>query len=244
MPSTAQTAEKPGKIIASIIRTRRAEMKIGQGELATMIGAHPQTLNKIERGEIDFSRFFPKIETALQMEQGALVLAGSGQHAPPMKPHHPVRATQSALDAPTARFNTLFSENADVPLYASNLTVGEGVMSITAEPVGRAPSPAMFAAVRGAYAVLVSTPTMIPAYEPGDTILVHPHLPAEDHKDVLLRCDLNGAPGADSILARLVSHTRTHWMVREHAATPKAKPRSVARKAYPHCHRVVGSFNR
>jgi DNA-binding XRE family transcriptional regulator len=248
MAPSAQATEKPGKIIANIIRTRRAEMKIGQGELAEMIGAHAQTMNKIERGEIDFSRFFSKIEEALQIEEGALVRAGSGRQVfvlhGNLSHRTAARATQEQLDAKFTRVNNTLSEATDLPLYASNSIAGEDFMTLSPEPISLTVRPTPLANVRGAYAVLVSTPTMIPAYEPGDTIWVHPHLPAEHHKDVLLRRDAEGKPGSESILGRLTGETSTHWLVREHNTRHKASPRRVAKKVYPHCHRTIGKLCR
>lgn len=57
---------------ANLIRAKRKELKIGQGELAKRVGAHPQMMNKIERGEVEHSRFFGPIEEILKLEKGTL----------------------------------------------------------------------------------------------------------------------------------------------------------------------------
>lgn len=47
------------------IKSRRKKQKLSQARLASEVGSHPQTVDKIERGLIRFSRFLPLIEQRL-----------------------------------------------------------------------------------------------------------------------------------------------------------------------------------
>jgi|SRR5262245_20148709 len=50
------------------IRQRRKQLGFSGQQLAKMVGCHLQTIDKIERGEIKFSRYLAPIYTALGIE--------------------------------------------------------------------------------------------------------------------------------------------------------------------------------
>ena len=51
--------------MGELVRKRRKELGFSQPNLARLVGAHVQTLNKIEAGEIKFSKYFYRLETVL-----------------------------------------------------------------------------------------------------------------------------------------------------------------------------------
>lgn len=244
---TVSAEEKRGNAVARVIRMRREEMRLGQRELAELVGAHAQTMNKIERGEIEYSRFFPKLEVALQLPQGSLtqhtVVQPKGHLDIQMSRRYRGVSTHETLDGRFTQVNNGFVE--DLPLFSSEvINFDEHVMALSAAAISLTARPSILADAKDAYAVLVSTFSMIPAYEPGDTIYVSPDLPALDHKDVLLRRAGDSPGGADVILCRLMEITATHWVVREYGTSHKPRDRKVLRKAFPLCHRVICTFSR
>ena len=189
-------------------------------------------MNKIERGEIAFSRFFADIAKTLKMPEEAL------------KTPHAFLAHDGSLLLPepdqAKPLGTTNGSERGLPLFIS-FTGAEGAMMLTPEPIGTTGASQVNSLLQTAYAVVVSTDTMAPAYEVGDMIWVNPLLTADTHRDVLLR---RTASGGEVVLARLLDHTETHWMVLEHNRDRKASRRKLLRKDYPHCHRIVGKLCR
>jgi len=207
------------------IRRRRKELRLSQQALGAAVGAHPQTIDKIERGQIKFSRYLFPIADRLGILH-ELTLGG----------HHPALPTVPA-DASATEPPPLVGPR-DVPVFGS-IESGRD-MHLSGAPISYTLRPLPLATVKEAYAVLVSTEAMHPVYEVGDTILLHPHLPPEAGKDVLLRLKHND--GELAAIGRLERITDSNWIVRQWNRGNRTV--SYDRGRWPRCHRIIGKYNR
>jgi len=189
------------------VKAKRKELGWSQSKLAQRVGSHAQTIDKIERGTIKFSRYLPRISVALGLAE--------------------VNGDAGPADATVA----LIGRN-DLPLFFS--AVEDGVMTINPASLSIS-RPQPLAGVTDAYAVVVSSGEMEPAFEVGDRVLINPLLPPEEGKDVMLRNDNR------ALIARLDKVSKDTWTVHQHSNGKRFK---VSRKQFPDCHRVVGKFSR
>lgn len=212
------------------IKEARKKKRWSQQELAQRVGIHQQTLNKIERGRIKFSRHLLPIQRELGIvEEGMVGANGAGFLVGD--------AAQIADD--WKEIKVFYSQFCAEPVEHNAM-----VLPAATKKIARASllQDAFFE--RDAYAVVVGVPVMSPAYEVGDVIYVNPTLPAEPNKDVLLRKELGGdSEGAMVIIAQLVQDTPAGWRVLQHNGLKK-REFTVAKNQYPKCHRIISKINR
>ncbi|RWE81926.1 MAG: helix-turn-helix domain-containing protein [Mesorhizobium sp.] len=128
----------------------------------------------------------------------------------------------------------------DLPIYAAAMG-GEGHMIVTFEAIDWVKRPAVLQNVRGGYGILVRGESMIPAYWPGDTALVNPHLqPARDSDAVFFHTPPKERGDEEAIIKRLVGMNDRQWTLEQYRP---AKTFSESRVDWPICHRVVGKYN-
>ncbi|MBO0715731.1 MAG: helix-turn-helix domain-containing protein [Rhizobiales bacterium] len=195
-----------------------------QQKLAARIGIHQQTLNKIEKGKIKFSRHTLSLQQALGIVDGATGMSGTT-----------VLIGNDTTTEDWAPLNCFYCAICEEP-------VEYGQMVLPLETKTKIPRPHRLVAFEDAYAVVVAVPVMSPAYEVGDIVYVNPTLPTEPNKDVLLRKELDGQ-GAMVIIAQLVQDTPAGWKVLQHSGTRK-REFTVSKSQYPKCHRIIGKLNR
>jgi len=206
------------------IRQRRKQLGLTQQDLAEAVGSHVQTIDKIERDLIKFSRYLFPISTRL----GIVISSSHSGHAG--------NTPTPTVPPPAPGF---ISPQRDLPVYGSSPKGTQMLMS--KEPIGYTLRPEPLDSIREAYSVLVSTEAMEPAYEPGDIISLNPHKPLEVGKDVLLRTD--DADTALCILCRLLSISNDRWRVCQWAYN-RQRAFDVSRAEFPACHRVVATYHR
>lgn len=117
---------------------------------------------------------------------------------------------------------------------------GKGALIMSSDPVETIIRPDFLQNAQDAYAVIVSGESMVPAYRPGDLVLVNPHWPAKPDDDVVLQSGSDGTK--HGIIKTLVGATDSEIKLRQW--NPKLKDFSVLRKDWPECHRVVGKYSR
>jgi len=202
------------------IRKRRKELGLSQRTLAKAVGAHMQTIDKIERGQIKFSRYLFPIAQRLGIVTDLSLPGGKPPALPP-------------ATAPSAQL--LFADERDLPVHGSERVGWE--MRLTAEPIAYTLRPQPLATVKAAFGALVSTTAHDPIFEVGDTILIDPHKPPEVGKDVLLVSD-------DNVVAigRLIGYSERKWTLRQW--NRGAKPISYDRAKWPRCQRIMGKYSR
>jgi phage repressor protein C with HTH and peptisase S24 domain len=206
----------------SHIRAARERMKLSQTALAEAVGTFQQTIEKIESGKVRHSRYIQPI-----LEHLGLSSSGTAQAQPTRTGAFP---------------HALIVGDRDLPVYGA-AEGGGGVVIVSNEPVDTVLRPAPLASVRDAYGLIVAGDSMEPAYEPGDTILVHPHLPPVQNVDVVLYCEHQGEERA--VIKRLLRFTSTTWYLRQHNPAPGEKRDfTLPRTTWNKCHRIVGKYSR
>lgn len=127
----------------------------------------------------------------------------------------------------------------DLPIFAAAMG-GDGHTIITLDPVDWVKRPAVLQNVRGGYGIIIVSTSMIPAYWPGDTALVHPHLPPARDTDVILYHTPPDGREAEAIIKRLVGMNDREWTLEQYQP---ARQFRESRADWPVCHRVVGKYN-
>ncbi len=127
-----------------------------------------------------------------------------------------------------------------LPVYAA-ARGGDGHVIVTFDPVEYVKMPTILESVRGGYGLLITGESMVPAYWPGDTALIHPNLPPQRDTDVVLYHTPPEAKGGDeAMIKRLVGISDREWTLQQY------QPADIFREFradWPVCHRVVGKYN-
>ncbi|MET3925578.1 S24 family peptidase [Devosia sp. 2618] len=135
--------------------------------------------------------------------------------------------------------NSLITNDRSLPIYPAAMG-GDGHVVITFDPIEYVKRPAMLEHVKDGYGVYIVGESMIPAYKPGETALVHPRLPPARDTDVVL---FHTPPDADAecMIKQLNGFNDEVWHLEQFRP---AKTFDEFRKEWPICHRVVGKYNR
>lgn len=127
-----------------------------------------------------------------------------------------------------------------LPVYAA-ARGGDGHVIVTFDPVEYVKMPTILESVRGGYGLLITGDSMVPAYWPGDTALIHPNLPPQRDTDVVLYHTPPEAKGGDeAMIKRLVGMSDREWTLQQYQPADIFKE---FRADWPVCHRVVGKYN-
>jgi transcriptional regulator with XRE-family HTH domain len=126
----------------------------------------------------------------------------------------------------------------DLPVYAAAMG-GDGHTIVTFDAIDYVKRPEVLQSVKGGYGILIVGESMIPAYWPGDTALVHPHLPPSRDTDCVFY-HTPPAGEAEAIVKRLIGLNDRTWTLEQY------RPAHVfeePRLEWPICHRIVGRYN-
>jgi transcriptional regulator with XRE-family HTH domain len=206
--------------IAGNVARYRKERGLSQEQLARRVGVRQNTIAAIESGLTKKSKYLPDIARVLEVPLFDLD-AGEGAHRTPTIP---------GADLVGAR---------DLPLYAT-VEAGEGAVVMSSDPVDEVRRPAPLATVKGAYGVIVSGESMVPALRPGDTALIHPHLPPKVEDICLFISEKNGEFVAT--IKEYVGQTKDHWRVKRYK--PEEKEFTLRKSEWQTCHVSVGRYSR
>ena len=198
----------------------RKERGLSQEQLARRIGVRQNTIAAIELGTTKKSKYLPDIARVLEISLTDLD-AGDGSRRTPTIP---------GTDLVGAR---------DLPLYAT-VEAGEGAVVMSSDPVDEIRRPAPLATVKGAYGVIVSGESMVPALRPGDIVLIHPHLPPKVEDICLFISERNGEFVAT--IKEYVGQTKDHWKVKRYK--PEEKEFTLRKSEWQTCHVSVGRYSR
>ncbi|MER9164368.1 S24 family peptidase [Mesorhizobium sp. M0715] len=128
------------------------------------------------------------------------------------------------------------------PVYAAARGGNEAHQIVTFEAIEYVKRPALLEHVKDAYGVYVVGESMIPAFEPGDMALVHPHLPPARDKNVVLY-HVPPVAEAEAMIKRLLRYDERDWHLRQfNPPEGEEKEFSVARADWTVCHRIVGKY--
>jgi DNA-binding XRE family transcriptional regulator len=206
--------------VARNVARYRKERGMSQEELARRVGVRQNTIAAIESGLTKKSKYLPDIARVLEVPLFDLD-AGEGAHRTPTIP---------GADLVGAR---------DLPLYAT-VEAGEGAVVMSSDPVDEVRRPAPLVTVKGAYGVIVSGESMVPALRPGDTALIHPHLPPKVEDICLFISEKNGEFIAT--IKEYVGQTKEHWKVKRYK--PEEKEFTLRKSEWQTCHVSVGRYSR
>lgn len=200
------------------IVARRNELGISQAELARRVGVSQPMIVEIEKGRVHTTKFVIELARALEMQPGEI--------DPRFADHPPLQviSVEPLGELPVRRI----VEQAGRSVFLS-------------VPVDFLARPASLASVRDAYAVLMPDEAMAPEFEPGDKLLVHPHLPVVPGYSYAFR----GADGDAVLIRRLMRHQPDRWDVKLWSPPiDESGEIALLRSEWPEAHRIVGKFSR
>jgi phage repressor protein C with HTH and peptisase S24 domain len=207
------------------LKIAREESGLSQDQLAERAGATQSTIDRLENDRVENSRFLPKIAAVLS------------------KPLSYFDAELAAADSPTLTTvaQPVLGER-NLPVHAA-AEGGGGTMVLSSDPVDYVRRPERLVNVKDGYGIIVVGESMFPAFEPGDTLLVHPHLPPEPDTDIVLYSVHDGETRAT--VKRLRRATPEAWLLTQWNP-PKGRKKhfTLSRKEWQTCHRVVGKYSR
>lgn len=202
------------------IRERRKQRGMSQAALAEKIGTHQQTIEKIEGGTVKHSRYLNAIRQELDL------------------PYPVGRPQAPAKEQKQTSYQPLVGEK-DLPVYGA-AEGGGGALVVSNDPVDYVRRPAPLANVRDGYGMIVVGESMVPEMKPGETALVHPHLPPIAGEPCVFYSD-NGLGEQLVTVKSFMKATSTHWHV-EQWNPPKQF--TLERKQWQRCERIVGKYSR
>jgi phage repressor protein C with HTH and peptisase S24 domain len=210
------------------IAAAREAKGMSQVELAIRVGTTQQTIGKIEKGIIRHTRFMRGIAEALNLDQNSALPDAL----------FPIKVADAPIPA-----QRLYADAVDLPVLGAS-EAGSGMLAVSNEPIDYIRRPAILANVREAYGLMIAGDSMEPAFEPGDTVLINPHLPPVANTNVVLYAD-NGHGEVKTLIKRLVRFTATEWHLLMHNPPPgKRKEMVLPRSEWQKCHRIVGKYCR
>lgn len=206
-----------------MIRAAREARGMTQAELATRVGTKQQTVDKIEKGKINYSRFLRRIALELRLDIEKIV---------------PEYANQPQVPGLVPDNRT----GSDFPVHAA-VEGGPGELIVSSEPVSWVVRPSPLIGVSKSYGVIVVGESMVPEFRPGDTALVNPHLPPERGSTFVFFSETYGDRRAT--IKHLVRWSEGLWYLRQWSPPRGQKEEfTLPRSEWPICHRVVGRYVR
>lgn len=206
------------------IKSARLQLGWSQQDLADQVGCSQPAIKKIESGETLRSRLLPKIARVLDIKLSDI------------DPDIVLQETAAGTLIPGV---ALVGE-ADLPVYATSVAVGEADMAISTHAIEYVGMPAPLAKVRGAYGIQVAGETMVPEFWPGDVALIHPHMSVAGGSSYLF---FAAEDASRATIRHLVRVTAKDWIVR--IWNPPGSPETkLSRAEFPKAHRTVGRFSR
>lgn len=202
-----------GQIIGANVRRLRMERGFSANALAQAVGVRVHTIQQIEAGKTQRSRYLPDIARVLRVTM-AMILAGVPQMPPP--------APVGRLPAPD-----------ELPVFAST-EAGDGAMVCGDSAVDHMDRPRGLTA-QGVYGVIVTGESMLPAVRPGDTVVVNPHRVPRREDLCVFRSEQHGE--FRSTIKEFVGGTVDTWRVKRYR--PEEKEFTLRRRDWPQCHVVV-----
>lgn len=198
------------------IARRRQARGMSQAELAKEIGVRQNTIAQIELGKTKKSKHLPDIARVLDDP----------------------RERTAGKEVVTIPGEQLVGTR-DLPLFAA-VEAGDGMVIMGSEPIGEVRRPAPLENVRGGYGLLVVGESMSPVLRPGDTALIHPHMPPRPEDVVVFVSERHGEHTAT--IKEYVGQTKDHWKVRRYH--PKNQVFTLKRAEWRVHGVMVGKYSR
>lgn len=209
------------------IRQRRERLGWSQAKLAEEASTpenpiNQQTIGRVETGETKFSRAVPAVVATLEKAEGL----ESDEWQDTFKNPKLILSRDALIK--TGR----------LPIYAA-AEGGQGSEVLTTDPINFVSMPEPLQDVKDAFGVYIIGESMVPAFEPGDIVLIHPHRSPRGDDDVLISRSYGGA--AQVLVKRLIRATPSAWKVRQFNPP---KEFELKRQDWPMCRLIVGKYSR
>jgi phage repressor protein C with HTH and peptisase S24 domain len=211
---------QPPMSLAENVKRHREKRKMSQAKLAKAIGAQQNTIAAIELGKTKRTKLLPEIARELGVTLNEL--------DPSLEPTETARIPGGELVG-----------EPDLPVFAS-VDAGDGVVLVSSEPVQSVRRPDPLNTVKKGYGVIVVGESMIPVVRPGDTVLVHPHLPPKPEDVCLFIYEGDGEFRAT--IKEYVGQTKDLWKVKRYH--PKEQEYTLKKREWPRCEVSVGLYRR
>lgn len=194
------------------LKRQREKLGLSVSELARIVGTHPQTIDKIEREQIKFSRYHETIVKALETQHLATPEAANTK---------PLRPPPHSLTLPV--YNSTLGFDAE----------GQRLDVMNAQPFAHWNTETL--AVPNAYAVEIANDLMAPAFRAGDWALLDPNATPIENREVVVRCK-----DARWKLVRLDRITPGEWECSIYNPRSGENGKlTLSRNDYPQCHTVI-----
>ena len=200
---------------ASTIRAEMKRRRISNETIAERMGVHPVTVSKLLNGKMKFTeewirRFAEAMDTTV---------AALGEDVPTERARVPL-APQVA--------------GQNLPVYGLAAGSVMGNLTMTNDPVEYVGRPAALAAVRDAYALIVTGSSMEPRYFAGEVIFINPNRPPRAGDHVVIQEALDG--GTRVSIKRFEKMTETHVITTQYNPLAEVK---FSRQQIIALHRVL-----
>lgn len=234
------------------MRKLRKDKGWTQRTLAQKAGISQTTVSDIELNKSDEPGAV--YELAIALETSVDYLWGKTDDPVPVQKQRPhamqldrantdaAKSHPGAITGDAQETNTVLSTNGRNLLLFGTSSGGAGTMSMTVDPIGELLAPGYADKVANAYYAKICTADMIPAYWPGDDLLIYPEYPVYEGRDYLLFTPkVEGQPQTCK-LRRVDKITDTHWVCTVWSSP--TIPELIPIKDYPIAHWVDGKRNR
>lgn len=215
------------------IRYARETARLTQDDVAQHFG-----INRVSVAQWEMNRTRPALERIGEL---ASLLNTTAEWLVDRKGYPPVGDPKAAARGRRPELiagSNLVGEK-DLPIYAG-AAGGDGHIIVSFEAIDYVKRPTVLQNVIGGYGLLVYGVSMIPAYWPGDTALVHPHLPPQRDTDCVFYHTPPAGGEAEAIVKRLAGYNDREWKLEQYNP---ASAFSENRMDWPICHRIVGKYN-
>ena len=126
-----------------------------------------------------------------------------------------------------------------LPIYAAAMG-GDGHIIVTFDAIDYMKMPSELENVKGGYGLLITGSSMVPAFWPGDTALINPHLPPQKSRNVVLYHTPPNGGEVEAIVKQLEGWSDREWHLRQYNPPSDF---SEFRAEWPVCHRIVGKYD-
>ena len=190
--------------LGDLIRLKRKEMGLNQGQFGNLFGASQTTVSDWERGNISMMRNWKKLANALdvsesdflEMMKEANEESDKGQRLPShlkilSAPAFANPAPEAITAAPTPALGAR-----DVPVLGRSRGGDGGEFEFNGQVMGWVQRPPHLIGVLDAYATYVDGESMYPRYKPGETVWTNPSKPFVRGDDIIVQLHPNEEGGS------------------------------------------------
>jgi transcriptional regulator with XRE-family HTH domain len=209
------------------VRRLREAQGLSQAELARRSGVYPNTIRQIEDDSTKRSRFLPEVARALGVSLIDIHVSDRQRSVSKNNDVTAIRVSEPPLFG-----------GSNIPVFGVLESGGGLVMSPAA--VQLVPRPSPLDTVQDAFGVIVPNEDVSPVLRPGDTALIHPHLPPRPDDIALFESVRDGTRHV--LLRQFVASTPEGWKVR--VLFPTVREETLKKADWPRVMAVVASFYR